>query len=162
MNAVVSRTLTPEYWTRQCDLFFPAEGEYTHGLNLGRDESAFNEYTRAWFPLETENIIHINGEYDPWAAASVASDFRPGGPLQSTADTPSLVIKGGYHCSDLLTSEYNASPEVKVVVDEAVSIVKKWVEEFYGPFGRNLTQAQSATVRFAKPRKGSNIHFHTD
>lgn len=61
----------------------------------------------------------------------MSSDFRPDGPLVSTAEAPVQVIPGGFHCSDLIIENgvYNAG--VQQVIDNEVAQIKTWVEDFY-------------------------------
>lgn len=72
----------------------------------------------------------MNGELDPWRTAGVSSEFRPGGPLQSTEEIPVEIIPGGFHCSDLILKNY-IDPGVKKVVDREIEILKGWVAEWY-------------------------------
>ena len=71
------------------------------------------------------------GQYDPWRDSTVSSDFRPGGPLQSTANLPVKVLPGGVHCSDLYAQNSAANPSLKLVVDDEVAILSRWVAEYY-------------------------------
>lgn len=58
-----------------------------------------------------------NGEYDPWIPGSVSSEFRPGGPLESTVDVPVNVIPGGIHCYDLIIRNGVVDEGVRKVID---------------------------------------------
>jgi hypothetical protein len=139
VSSIVSRLVTAEYWQRQCDLFFPPEDGYTYGSSsLHRPErtvDTVNKATDGWdLPSEakpTTRLIWTNGEFDPWRTSGVSSEFRPGGPLVSTAEQPVQIIPGGFHCSDLRISNGVANEGVMKVIDNEVAQVKAWVEEYY-------------------------------
>jgi hypothetical protein len=42
---------------RQCDLYFPREGEYIYGSNKGRNVSDVNCATKGWDLTQTERLI---------------------------------------------------------------------------------------------------------
>lgn len=128
--SVVSRLVTPEYWERQCALFFPAEGEFTYGHAEGKTVEDVNAYTGGWF-TNTTRLVWTNGEFDPWKDATVSSDFRPGGPLESTTEAPVLVIPAGIHCSDLLAENGAVNAGVQEVIDAEVAQIVQWVAEYY-------------------------------
>ena len=75
-------------------------------------------------------MMLVNGQYDPWRFATVASDFRPGSPLQSAAEVPTFVVPGGFHGSDRSGANWAVNPELQSLVNQEVAIVKKWVAEF--------------------------------
>lgn len=130
--SIVSRLVTPQYWLRQCGLFFPRgpEGE-TYGANKGYTPDDVNVYTKGWATRKTERLWYTNGEFDPWRSASVSSEFRPGGPMQSTEETPIMIVPDGIHCSDLLASNGAANPGVQAVIDAEIKQIKAWVAEYY-------------------------------
>jgi hypothetical protein len=72
-----------------------------------------------------------NGEFDGWTSASVSSQFRPDGPLESTEEAPVFLIPKGIHCSDMFTVNTRVNAGLKKVFDEEVAIMKRWVGEFY-------------------------------
>ena len=117
-------------------MFFPREGSYTYGLKLGKTETQFNAYTKGWNRRPSKRLLYVNGQFDPWKTAGVSSEYRPGGPLQSTPDVPVLVIPGGFHCSDLRLSNAAANEGVAAIVDSAVDILKQWAREFYTEKGQ--------------------------
>ncbi|OJD29219.1 serine peptidase [Diplodia corticola] len=131
--SIVSRLVTPGYWERQCGLFFPDGGgdAPTYGHAEGKTVDDVNAYTGGWSRTNTTRVVWVNGEFDPWRDATVSSDFRPGGPLQSTEAAPVFVIPDGIHCSDLLTSNAEANEGVREVVDAVVAQVVAWVGEYY-------------------------------
>ncbi|KAH9907082.1 putative serine peptidase [Xylariomycetidae sp. FL2044] len=131
--SVFSRLVGPEYYQRQCPLFFPQEGKFTYGSALGKTAADINAHTKGWkLPdyLDAESrLMFVNGEFDPWRSASVASEFRPGGPLASTAEVPAVTIPGSRHCNDLrITNRVNSG--VAAVQDQIVAQMASWVAEF--------------------------------
>ncbi|KAK0647330.1 putative extracellular serine carboxypeptidase [Lasiodiplodia hormozganensis] len=129
--SIVSRLVTPEYWERQCALFFPPEGEWTYGHAEGKTVDDVNAYTGGWSRTNTTRLVWANGEFDPWKDATVSSDFRPEGPLESTAEAPVFVIPDGIHCSDLLARNGEANAGVQKVIDSEIAQVVTWVAEYY-------------------------------
>ncbi|OTB00961.1 hypothetical protein M426DRAFT_266744 [Hypoxylon sp. CI-4A] len=131
---VFSRLVNAEYYQRQCDLFFPQEGSYTYGSALGKTSTDTNAHTKGWdlpdYLNTTSRIFWVNGEFDPWRSSSVASEFRPDGPLKNTATAPSVVIPGAHHCNDLASSNA-VNPGVKDTQDRVIKQMKTWVDEFH-------------------------------
>jgi hypothetical protein len=66
---------------------------------------------------DTTRLTWTNGEFDPWLPASVSSEFRPGGPLASTAQHPVNVIPKGIHCYDLILRNGVADMGTQAVID---------------------------------------------
>ncbi|KAI1204686.1 endoprotease endo-Pro [Annulohypoxylon truncatum] len=130
-----SRLADPKYFQRQCALSFPREGNHTFGSAQGKTAAEVNAETKGWkLPeyLDAESrVLFVNGEFDPWRAASVASESRPGGPLASSPDVPSLIVPDGHHCNDLFTADALINPGVKKVQEEIVARMVKWTGEFY-------------------------------
>lgn len=120
-----------EYWTRQCGLYFPPgpDGE-TYGIAKGKTEAQVNDYTGGWFIDNTTRLIYANGDFDPWREASVSSEFRPGGPLNSTEQVPIVIVPGGFHVSDAITENGAVNPAVQAVIDKEVQQLVDWVNEF--------------------------------
>jgi hypothetical protein len=75
-------------------------------------------------------------EFDPWRATSMSSELRPGGPLQSSDNVYSFVMKNAEHGDDAFTPRALANlnmkvnPEVVKVQEQAVEIMKKWVGQY--------------------------------
>lgn len=118
-----------------------------------------NNYTKGWqLPesLDSESrLLFVNGEYDPWRSASVASKFRPGGPLASSPDVPSILIPGSRHCNDL-SLHNNVDADIKKAQADIVAQMVKWTDDFYGTvygFGKaNGRRSFGSTRRFrARP-----------
>lgn len=139
-TTIVSRLVTASYWQRQCELFFPPVDGHTYGSSPSHvpqeSTTTTNLYTTGWFePLKaTSNtrLLWVNGEHDPWRTSGVASQFRPGGPWQGSANAPALLIPDGFHCSDLRLYNAQANPGVQAVVNQAVAQMVKWVGEYPG------------------------------
>ncbi|KAH8423270.1 putative serine peptidase [Aspergillus melleus] len=130
-TTIVPRTVSAEYWQRQCPLFFPTVNGHTYGSAKGKNAATVNAYTGGWSRTNTSRLIWTNGQYDPWLDSGVSSRFRPGGPLKSTAAAPVQVIPGGFHCSDLYMTSYAANDGVRKVVDNEVAQIKAWIGEYY-------------------------------
>lgn len=128
--SIVSRLVDSQYWARQCGLFFPPEDGYTYGEAEGQTVQDVNAYTGGWFH-ETERLIWINGQWDPWRDSTVSSDFRPGGPLPSTPQAPVEIIPGGIHCTDLIAANGQANAGVQQVIDAEIAVMKAWVDGYY-------------------------------
>ncbi|GAB1739785.1 hypothetical protein NU219Hw_g4722t1 [Hortaea werneckii] len=129
--SIVSRLFTPEYWTRQCALYFPpGPGGETYGLAQGRDEDDVNAYTGGWDIENPVRLVYANGGFDPWREATVSAEMRPGGPLRSTEEVPVLVVPGGFHTSDLVTRNGEVNEGCQKVIDEEVRQIAEWVAEF--------------------------------
>lgn len=126
----MSRLVSAEYWEEQCPLFFPPE-DGGYGLMRGKTAEDVDAYTGGWFLQDTERLMLTNGGLDPWRDSTVSSDFRPGGPLQSTPELPVRVVTGGIHCSDLYGQNWAVNAELQALVDDEVANMKEWVEEFY-------------------------------
>lgn len=133
-STVFSRLANAEYWQRQCELFFPHEGKYTYGSALGKTAADINTHTRGWqlpdYLNSISRLLWVNGEYDPWRSASVASEFRPGGPLASTIDVPSILIPGSRHCNDLRVRNA-VNQDIKKAQADIVAQMTNWTNEFY-------------------------------
>lgn len=61
----------------------------------------------------------------------MSSKGRPGGPMESTPETPVIIVPGGFHTSDMSTRNGAANPGVQKVIDAEVAQIKKWVNEYY-------------------------------
>ncbi|CAK7227153.1 hypothetical protein SCUCBS95973_006446 [Sporothrix curviconia] len=131
--SLVSSLVNYDYLQSACALYFPEEDGYTFGSSskVGKTPGDVNKYTGGWSNANTTRLIWANGQYDPWRDVTVSSDFRPGGPLVSTADVPVNVIPGGIHCSDLIYKNALANAGVMAVVQDEIATIKGWVEDFY-------------------------------
>jgi hypothetical protein len=132
--SIVSRLINANYWQRQCSLFFPPVNGFTYGSNISPDNNVHqvNKYTQGWRLEDTERLIWTNGEFDPWRTSGVSSEFRPGGPLESTEEHPLQVIPGGFHCSDLRLKNGEVNEGVQNVIDNEVKQIVEWVGEWPG------------------------------
>jgi hypothetical protein len=140
--SISSRLVTAEYWARQCALYFPpGPNNETYGLAKGKTAHDVNTYTGGWnMTNNTTRLLYVNGEFDPWREASMSSDFRPGGPLNWTAQMPVFVVPGGSHCSDLYTENGVVNEGAKHVIDAVIRQLKVWVEEW--PGDKNGSEAE--------------------
>ncbi|KAK0708905.1 serine carboxypeptidase S28-domain-containing protein [Apiosordaria backusii] len=128
--SIMSRHVTPEYFERQCRLMFPDQGDAKSGLSSGKMAEDVNRLTSGWF-VNTTRLIWTNGEFDPWRSGSVSSKYRPGGPQQSTVETPVYLIPGGRHCNDLDARSGERNQGVQRVQLESIARMVGWVNEFY-------------------------------
>ena len=78
-------------------------------------------------------------EFDPWRSASVSSELRPGGPLNSTESAPVFLIPGSRHCNDLSRRNGLFNAGVLNVQKQEISQMKKWVGEFYANSTKKLS-----------------------
>lgn len=125
----MSRLAKAEYYERQCSLYFPAEGHNTFRSARGIRENYVNDRTDGWYNTHAPRLLYVNGEFDPWRSASVASEFRPGGQFKGTEETPAILIAGSRHCNDLLITN-NVHRPVAEAQKQAISQFRKWVKEF--------------------------------
>ena len=100
------------------------------GLDNGRSEDQVNAHTKGWDFTNSERLIWVNGDYDPWREAGVSSEFRPGGPLQSRPEAPVVIVPGGFHTSDLVTRNGLVNSGAQSAIDTVVAQLKTWVAEF--------------------------------
>ena len=85
-------------------------------------------------------------QFDPWRTSGVSSEFRPGGPLASTAQAPLQIIPGGFHCSDLILRNGAANAGVQNVINNEIAQIKTWVSEYYTSSFRRKRQGVSYGV----------------
>jgi hypothetical protein len=119
--------VTAEYWERQCGLWFPFENGFTFGMNESAsiNVNTVNEWSEGWQLDNTTRLTWTNGQFDPWSTASMSSEFRPGGKLESTAEHPVNVIPAGVHCYDLILENAEVNAGVQEVVDTEVAQIVK-------------------------------------
>ncbi|KAM7186467.1 serine carboxypeptidase S28 [Rhypophila sp. PSN 637] len=129
--SIASRYITPEYFQRQCELLFPAEDGVTYGSAAGKTADSLNAWTGGWNFVNTTRVLWVNGEFDPWRSASVSSELRPGGPLQSTPEVPVYLLPKGIHCNDLNVRNAQANSDLKTAHKSMVKTMVKWVDDFY-------------------------------
>lgn len=122
---------TPAAIKEQCADVYPDTNGYTYGLKKGATVDRVNKHTGGWDKVNTKRLMWINGEFDPWRAATVSALDRPGGPLKSTTDAPVYLIPGAAHCNDFNPYNANANPAAKKIFDGMVNNIVKWVNEFY-------------------------------
>lgn len=63
---------------------------------------------------------------DPWREATVAAH---GASFRDREMQPHLT--DGFHCSDMLVSQGNASPSIKAAQKKAVEYLKKWHSDWH-------------------------------
>ena len=128
---IVSRLVTADYWSRQCANYFPPGADGTlYGIANGKTEDDVNAYDGGWFITNSTRLIYANGGYDPWREATVSSELRPDGPLQSTPQVPVNIVPGGFHTSDFVTKNSDVNAGCRAVRDAEVDTLAAWVAEF--------------------------------
>ncbi|KAJ9136484.1 Serine carboxypeptidase S28 [Pleurostoma richardsiae] len=123
---IVSSFLTPEHFQRQCPLLFPATDGFADGSSLGFTTEHLNQYTGGW-DADFDHVLFCGGERDPWLYATPSSPSRPGGPRNSTADTPIFMIASGAHVPDLTIDDIEDEMDV---IEAEVKVMKGWLEEY--------------------------------
>ncbi|KAG6178013.1 hypothetical protein E4U36_006790 [Claviceps purpurea] len=140
-TGLVSRFMDVNYKRAVCKNFFAREGNNTFGLDAGRTVDMINKKTSGWDIGKTERVMWVGGEFDPWRPATVLADRRPGGPLQSTPETPAWIVPNARHCSDGYLPAVRANAELSRIFDEIMAKMKSWVDDFYVAKGRLPPQA---------------------
>ncbi|KAI0179393.1 peptidase S28 [Hypoxylon sp. FL1284] len=153
---VFSRLASADYWQRQCELFFLREGDYTYASGRGKTAADINAHTKGWrLPeyLDAESrLLFVNGEFDPWRSASVASVFRPDGPFLSAStlhpdpDVPSILIPGARHCNDLRRANA-VNPDIESAQATIVAQMASWTEDFYSSAAGRRSNVSEAEAR---------------
>lgn len=128
---MVSQLVTPDYWRRQCKLFFPETNGHTPGVERGLRAESINAVTGGWTNVNTTRLMWSNFDLDPWRPVTVSADDRPGGPLASTDEHPVRVVPGATHCSDMILHNAQANAGLMKVFEEQLDNVNKWVADFY-------------------------------
>lgn len=59
-STIASRLLTPEYFQRQCDIYFSQNASATYGLKVGKTVGNVNKQTEGW-NFKGERILWVNG-----------------------------------------------------------------------------------------------------
>ena len=127
-----------------CDRHFPPDEESGMMPNRnGYPTDDFNTWTGGWNYENYRRVLFVNGEFDPWRSASVSSQFRPGGPLESTKEIPVSIVPGGIHCSDLRYLNGLADPHVGEVINKNIQQIVDWVDEWPGESGNARSSSQS-------------------
>lgn len=127
---IISSALRPEHYQRRCALAFPETNGFKAGSDEGFTAEHLNRWTKGW-DAPYERVLFVNGEHDPWRSATIASDYRPDGPVQSSAEVPSLIVKDGVHVPDLILEDDDAQA---VVIERAVEIMGGWLKDWTKPY----------------------------
>ena len=131
--SLLPRTFTIEASQHtQCDLLFPPDphtGATYDQADLTVDD--YNRWTGGWnLNSNYMRTLFVNNEFDPYREATVSSDFRPGGPLQSTDQVKVSVVPGATHGGDLNYLNALVNAGAKAVVDANIQQMAQWVAEF--------------------------------
>lgn len=130
-TGLISKYYTTKDARDQCERYFPDEAGFTYGLKRNQTTEQIVEKTSGWNNIHTTRLIYVNGEFDPWRPETVSSEIRPGGPLASTPEVPVFLVKGGSHCPELVMQNAEVNRALAAQVKDIVSILAKWVGEFY-------------------------------
>ncbi|OJT07638.1 hypothetical protein TRAPUB_1498 [Trametes pubescens] len=126
---VASRLVTPAWGERQCGYRFP--GAFTSNITSSAavepvpDARGVNSAYKGW-NTTTERLVFANGINDPWREATVAAD----GSTNIGSDMQPHLLSDGFHCSDLLVDQGEASAKVKSVQGTALTYFEKWHAEW--------------------------------
>ncbi|GAP82894.1 putative serine carboxypeptidase S28 [Rosellinia necatrix] len=128
-TSIIPSVLRPEHYQRRCPLAFPETNGFNAGSVLGFQAEHLNQWTKGW-DAPFRRVLFVNGEHDPWKSATVAADSRPGGPIESSDEIPSLIVEKGVHVPDLVLdgSEYQ-----NAVIEQAVAIMGGWLNDWKKP-----------------------------
>ncbi|KAF4449036.1 hypothetical protein F53441_7686 [Fusarium austroafricanum] len=130
---LLSRLLNKDYFKNTCMRYFPRgpAGE-TYGLAKGKTSDAWNARYGGWSDPSSsvKRTILVNGQFDPWRAASYASPQRPGGILGNSTYIKHYLNPLGNHCTDTYRNAGNIWPEVKAIQEAGIKEIEKWVAEF--------------------------------
>ncbi|KAG5926782.1 hypothetical protein E4U42_002950 [Claviceps africana] len=126
-----SPLLNVKYWRRMCPILFPKVKGHKVGMARGVRGIDVIRRTGGWSMTNTTRLLWVNGEYDPWRAASVASDFRPSGPFLGDEQHPSYVIPKSSHCNDVIMKNAAVNEASRKVMKAEISKMKEWVHDFY-------------------------------
>ena len=109
------------------------------GSTRGFTEENTNSFTRGGWQASfaDQRVMFCNGQFDPWRSATVSSDYRPSGPLASTAETPIFIVEGGVHVPDLIINPN--SPDQVSVVEQEIAVVDACASGIQCLMKRNVT-----------------------
>ncbi|KAI2628443.1 peptidase S28 [Xylaria nigripes] len=129
-NNIISSALRPEHRQRQCQLIFPETGGFVVGSERGLTAELLNKWTNGW-DASYQRVLFVNGQFDPWRSATIASDTRPNGPIANSETIPSLIVGNGVHVPEFMIDDNN--PDTAPVIKEAVEIMGGWLKEWVKP-----------------------------
>ncbi|RUS20378.1 peptidase S28 [Endogone sp. FLAS-F59071] len=121
---LVSRLVTPDYWQRQCPMYFP------NSTLLHKPRTEYINKVYGGWNIQDDHIFWINGEFDPWRALGVNSADAP--KRLSSNKSPDVVIKGAVHGWDDLWSPTEVLPKPLIEVhNEVILSLTQWLKEFH-------------------------------
>ncbi|KAG8957487.1 hypothetical protein FRC03_010084 [Tulasnella sp. 419] len=127
LSKIVSKFVTLNYNLRQCSHQFPnADGSLK---DYSPDIWGVNKQYRGW-NLKAPQLFVTNGEYDPWRSASLSSKYGPKYKKDKNYQKV-VVIKGGHHCWDFSTWNYDLDRNVKRVVNTGIKQLRAWLDIWY-------------------------------
>jgi len=123
---IISIFNTVDHWQRTCPLRFPETNGFVSGSVEGFTAEHLDLYTGGW-DGDSERVLFVNGEFDPWRSATLSSDFRPGGALNSSDSVPIFVVENGVHCPELVIGEV---AEALPLYDGMINIMGGWLSDW--------------------------------
>ncbi|KAI9155704.1 putative extracellular serine carboxypeptidase [Paramyrothecium foliicola] len=156
--SLIGRAMGVEYYDRQCGYMFDHAGKPgSYGIKDGLNVTEVNASLGGWeATVGLERIVYVNGEYDPWLGATVASPNFPGGPFQSTDRAPHYIIPQGMHCSDMQASNAAVNEGVHAVMTQVVADIARFVAEFEPKPTEVATPTEDTTVEPEEPTETSS------
>ncbi|KAI1821950.1 serine carboxypeptidase S28 [Xylaria intraflava] len=136
-TSIVSSALRPDYYQRRCPLMFPETNGSVVGSVRGFTEEHLNMWTKGW-DAPYERVLFVNGAWDPWMPATIASTYRPGGPVKSSQKIPSFIVEHGDHVPDFIFTDGNSKYQTPVV-EAAVKIMGTWLQDWNMSAGKRAT-----------------------
>ncbi|KAI1813174.1 serine carboxypeptidase S28 [Poronia punctata] len=135
-DSIIPKSLRADHFQRRCPLVFPETNGYKTGSEMGFTQGHLNQWTGGW-DAPFERVLFVNGEHDPWKSATIASDYRPGGPVESCDEIPSLIVEKGVHVPDLVLED---GPYQAPVIEKAVEIMGNWLKDWEKPSKRDTAR----------------------
>ncbi|KAI1265567.1 serine carboxypeptidase S28 [Xylariaceae sp. FL1019] len=130
-TAVIPSALRPDYYQRQCPLKFPKTNGFESGSEMGFTAEHLNMWTGGW-NADFDKVNFVQGKYDPWRAATIGADTRPGGPKASTESVPNLVVLDGVHVPELAFVN-GMTKYQKPVVTSSIENMRRWLSDWEKP-----------------------------
>ncbi|GKU09216.1 serine carboxypeptidase [Fusarium langsethiae] len=132
-STLVSRLVNTDFFRKTCARYFPrGPNGGTFGLEMGKTTASWNARYGGWSdPTRYLNrTILVNGMFDPWRAASFASQQRPGGVLGNSTYIKHFLNPVGNHCTDTYRNAGDIWPEVRAIQEAGISQIEEWVARF--------------------------------
>ncbi|TEA14277.1 putative extracellular serine carboxypeptidase [Colletotrichum sidae] len=123
---IASSHIRPEHESRDCALYFPQTKGFKSEIEEGFTADMFNLWTGGW-DADFQNVLFVDGEYDPWIEAGVSATSRPGGVVKSSKRVERYVIRKGMHVPDF---DIVGGEEYRRVTKRSVEAMGRWIKEW--------------------------------